>query len=108
MNILELSEQEIVRRQSLQELRQMGINPYPAAEYPTNAFSTEIRQNVENGTWVIETTEGEEPQMLPEEQLPQVCIAGRMMSCRVTRKAAYRFMCREMNCAQVRTRTCTM
>ncbi len=89
MNILELSEQEIVRRQSLQELRQMGINPYPAAEYPTNAFSTEIRQNVENGTWVIETTEGEEPQMLPEEQLPQVCIAGRMMSCRVMGKASF-------------------
>ena len=63
MNILELSEQEIVRRQSLQELRQMGINPYPAAEYPTNAFSTEIRNNVESGKWVIETTpaEGEEP-----------------------------------------------
>ena len=35
MNVLELSEQEIVRRQSLQELRNMGINPYPAAEFPT-------------------------------------------------------------------------
>ena len=34
MNILELSEQEIGRRQSLQELRDMGIDPYPAAEYP--------------------------------------------------------------------------
>ena len=34
MNVLELSEQEIVRRQSLQELRNMGINPYPAAEFP--------------------------------------------------------------------------
>ena len=43
MNILELSEQEIVRRQSLQELRNMGINPYTAAEYHTNATSTEIR-----------------------------------------------------------------
>ena len=42
MNILELSEQEILRRQSLDELRRQGINPYPAAEYPTNAFSTEI------------------------------------------------------------------
>ena len=38
MNILELSEQEILRRQSLDELRKMGINPYPAAEYTTNAF----------------------------------------------------------------------
>jgi UDP-galactopyranose mutase len=41
-NILELSEQEIGRRQSLQELRQMGINPYPAAEYPVTAWSTDI------------------------------------------------------------------
>ena len=91
MNILELSEQEIVRRQSLQELRQMGINPYPAAEYPTNAFSTEIRNNVESGKWVIETTpaEGEDPQMLPMEELPQVCIAGRMMSRRVMGKASF-------------------
>ena len=45
MNILELSEQEIGRRQSLQELRSMGIDPYPAAEFPTNAFSTEIKEN---------------------------------------------------------------
>ena len=87
MNILELSEQEIVRRQCLQELRQMGINPYPAAEYPTNAFSTEIRNNVENGTWKIDVAEGEEP--LAAEQLPQVCIAGRMMSRRVMGKASF-------------------
>ena len=87
MNILELSEQEIVRRQCLQELRQMGINPYPAAEYPTNAFSTAIRENVENGTWVIDVAEGEEP--LAAEQLPQVCIAGRMMSRRVMGKASF-------------------
>ena len=87
MNILELSEQEIVRRQCLQELRQMGINPYPAAEYPTNAFSTEIRENVENGSWVIDVAEGEEP--LAADQLPQVCIAGRMMSRRVMGKASF-------------------
>ena len=43
MNVLELSEQEIGRRDSLQELREMGINPYPADEYPTNAFSTDIK-----------------------------------------------------------------
>ena len=49
MNVLELSEQEIGRRESLQELRNMGINPYPAAEYATNAFSTDIRNNVECG-----------------------------------------------------------
>ena len=72
MNILELSEQEIGRRQSLQELRAMGINPYPAAEYPTNAFSTDIR----------DTFQDDAPQR-------EVCIAGRMMSRRVMGKASF-------------------
>ena len=72
MNVLELSEQEIGRRQSLQELRDMGIDPYPAAEYPTNAFSTDIKENF--------VDEGE-----PRE----VCIAGRMMSRRVMGKATF-------------------
>ena len=87
MNILELSEQEIGRRESLQQLRQMGIDPYPAAEYPTNAFSTGIREKVESGEWVIDAAEGEEPKPLSE--LPQVCIAGRMMSRRVMGKASF-------------------
>ena len=87
MNVLELSEQEIGRRESLQELRNMGINPYPAAEYATNAFSTDIRENVENGQWVIDVPEGEEP--IPVNDLPQVCIAGRMMSRRVMGKASF-------------------
>jgi len=72
MNILELSEQEIGRRESLQELRNMGINPYPAAEYPTNAFSTDIRDNFRD-----------------EDEPRQVSIAGRMMSRRVMGKAAF-------------------
>ena len=72
MNILELSEQEIVRRQCLQELREMGIDPYPAAEFPTNAFSTEIRDNFKD----------DEPQR-------DVCIAGRLMSRRVMGKASF-------------------
>lgn len=72
MNILELSEQELGRRQSLQELRDMGINPYPAAEYPTNAFSTEIKENFKD-----------------EDEPRQVCIAGRMMSRRVMGKASF-------------------
>ena len=72
MNVLELSEQEIGRRQSLQELRDMGIDPYPAAEYPTNAFSADIRDNFKDG---------DEPR--------QVCIAGRMMSRRVMGKASF-------------------
>ncbi|MDE7456236.1 MAG: lysine--tRNA ligase [Prevotella sp.] len=73
MNVLELSEQEIGRRESLQELRQMGINPYPAAEYPTNAFSTEIRDSFRDD----------------EEEPREVCIAGRMMSRRVMGKASF-------------------
>ena len=72
MNILELSEQEIVRREALAELRNMGIEPYPAAEYPTNAFSTDI---------VAEFKDDEEPR--------EVCIAGRMMSRRVMGKASF-------------------
>lgn len=44
MNLLELSEQEIIRRNSMEQLRQMGIEPYPAAEYVTNAFSKEIKR----------------------------------------------------------------
>ena len=87
MNVLELSEQEIGRRQSLQQLREMGINPYPAAEYPTNAFSTDIKAKVENGEWTVDVPEGEEP--IAADQLPQVCIAGRMMSRRVMGKASF-------------------
>ncbi len=72
MNVLELSEQEIGRRQSLQELRDMGIDPYPAAEYPTNAFSTDIKDSFSD-----------------EDGEREVCIAGRMMSRRVMGKAAF-------------------
>ena len=79
MNVLELSEQEIGRRESLQELRNMGINPYPAAEYPINAFSTKIREKVESGEWNVEN----------ENELHEVCIAGRMMSRRVMGKASF-------------------
>ena len=66
MNILELSEQEIGRRQSLQELRDMGIDTYPAAEYPTNAFSTDIKTNVEEGRWSVD--EGAELQTAMAEE----------------------------------------
>ena len=87
MNVLELSEQEIGRRESLQQLRQMGINPYPAAEYPTNAFSTDIKQKVADGQWIVDAPEGEES--IAADQLPQVTIAGRMMSRRVMGKASF-------------------
>ena len=72
MNVLELSEQEIVRRNSLNELRAMGIEPYPAAEYVTNAFSTDIKE---------ECSDEAEPR--------QVSIAGRLMSRRVMGKASF-------------------
>ena len=48
MNILELSEQEINRRNSLNELRAMGIDPYPAAEYVVNAYSTDIKDTFDD------------------------------------------------------------
>ncbi len=70
---MELSEQEIIRRQSLDALRQMGIDPYPAAEYPTDAFSTEIKADFKDD----------------EEPKRQVCIAGRIMSRRIMGKAAF-------------------
>ncbi len=72
MNVLELSEQEIIRRNSMNELRAMGIEPYPAAEYVTNAFSTDIK---------AEFKDDDEPR--------QVSIAGRMMSRRVMGKASF-------------------
>ena len=72
MNVLELSEQEIIRRNSLNELRAMGIDPYPAAEYVTNAFSTDIKAEFKD--------EGE-----PR----KVSIAGRIMSRRVMGKASF-------------------
>lgn len=71
MNILELSEQEIVRRQSLQELRNMGINPYPAAEFPVNAYSVDIKDQFK------------------EEEKREVIIAGRLMSRRIMGKASF-------------------
>ena len=74
MNILELSEQEIQRRNSLEELRRLGIEPYPAAEYPVNAWSDDIKAQFsddENAT--------------PRE----VCIAGRLMGKRVMGKASF-------------------
>ncbi len=81
MNILELSEQEINRRANLQALKDMGINPYPAEEYPTDAFSTEI---IANFTDPEVDEEGN-----PTEPLREVCIAGRMMSRRVMGKASF-------------------
>ncbi len=72
MNILELSEQEIIRRNSLDEMRKMGIEPYPAAEYIVNAYTDEIK----------ETFSDDAPQR-------EVSVAGRIMSRRIMGKASF-------------------
>jgi lysyl-tRNA synthetase, class II len=69
---IELSEQEQFRRQSLDELRNLGIDPYPAALYPTDAFSTDIKADFKD-----------------EESGKTVCVAGRIMSRRIMGKASF-------------------
>ena len=66
---MELSEQEIQRRQTLENIREAGIEPYPAALYPVDAYSADLKNNYEEGK--------------------QVCLAGRMMSQRVMGKASF-------------------
>lgn len=68
---MQLSEQEIIRRESLQKLREFGINPYPAAEYKTTAYTQDILNNFEN-------FDGKE-----------VVLAGRIMSRRIMGKASF-------------------
>ena len=72
MNVLELSEQEIVRRNSLAELRKMGIEPYPAEEYVVTGHTKEIKENFKDNA---------EPR--------EVRIAGRIMSRRIMGKASF-------------------
>ena len=66
---MQLSEQETIRREKLGKLREMGIDPYPAALYPVNATSKNIKGNYEDGKKVI--------------------IAGRLMSRRIQGKASF-------------------
>ena len=68
----ELSEQEMFRRQSLDEMRKLGIDPYPAAEYPTNAFSINIKADFKD-----------------DESRKTVCVAGRIMTRRIMGKASF-------------------
>ena len=72
MQNLELSEQEIIRRQSLDELRQVGVEPYPAAKYEINAWSTDIKS-----------------EFTDEADRRQVSIAGRIMTRRIMGKASF-------------------
>ncbi len=89
MNILELSEQEIGRRESLAQLREMGIDPYPAAEFPVNAWSDDIRSQFID----LPTEKDEEGNDIPGTPTPensrQVSIAGRMMGRRIMGKAGF-------------------
>jgi len=69
MSLQELSEQEVFRRESLNKLRAMGIEPFPAQLFPVDTLSQEIK---------VEYTEGKE-----------VCLAGRIMSKRIMGKASF-------------------
>jgi lysyl-tRNA synthetase class 2 len=72
MNAPDLSEQELFRRQSLEELRTKGIDPYPADEFPVTAYSTDIKA----------TFQDDAPRR-------EVSIAGRIMSRRIMGKASF-------------------
>lgn len=74
MQTAHLSEQEIVRREKLEELKKLGIDPYPAALYPVNNYSTEIKN-----VFTDEDKDG----------LNDVCLAGRVMSIRDMGKACF-------------------
>ncbi len=73
MSISELSEQEIVRRNSLQKMKEMGIDPYPAAEFPVNVFTSEIKEKYN-------------PEL---NNFQEVVMAGRLMSRRIMGKASF-------------------
>ena len=72
MNLLELSEQEIIRRNSLEEMRKLGIEPYPAAEYVVTGYSNEIKETFQD-----------------DAERREVSIAGRIMSRRIMGKASF-------------------
>ncbi|MDR0660368.1 MAG: lysine--tRNA ligase [Prevotellaceae bacterium] len=73
MNNLELSEQEILRRESLTKLRELGIDPYPAELYPVNTTTEEIKQGFDSA----------------KESIKDVCIAGRIMTRRIMGNASF-------------------
>ena len=85
MNNVEFSEQELQRRNSLQQIRALGIEPYPAPLYPVNATARQIADEYD-----------------PEQgNLQDLCIAGRIMSRRITgarrsRTPFYASVCRSM------------
>ena len=68
-----LSEQELVRRENLQKIRDLGIDPYPAEGFPVNVLSQEIKQNFKKG----------------DSTYQEVVLAGRLMSRRIMGKASF-------------------
>ena len=75
---MELSEQEVIRRESLQKMKDMGINPYPADEYVVTGYSTEIKAAFDDDNQEAEWYNGK-----------PVRIAGRLMSRRIMGKASF-------------------
>jgi lysyl-tRNA synthetase class 2 len=73
MSNMELSEQEQIRRESLVELRKLGIDPYPAAEYKTNVFAQDILDNYDS----------------EQNNFQDVSLAGRIMSRRIMGNASF-------------------
>ena len=73
MSHQELSEQEIIRRSSLQKMRELGIDPYPAAHYHVNSTSAKIKESFNE----------------EENNLQDLVIAGRLMSRRIMGKASF-------------------
>ena len=90
LKVLELSEQEIVRRQNMQALRDMGIEPYPAAEFPVTAWSTDIIKDFVDLPIIGKDEEGNDVrETATPENSPVVSVAGRIMSKRIMGKAAF-------------------
>ena len=74
MQTRQLSEQEQFRREALTQLRALGIEPYPAAQYPVTHHAAPIKQDFAEGK---------------EEEYKEVCLAGRLMSRRIMGKASF-------------------
>lgn len=72
MSTHELSEQEQFRRESLQKMREMGIDPYPAALFPVDGYAVEAKENFQD-----------------DAPVRQISMAGRIMSRRIMGKAAF-------------------
>lgn len=73
MSYTELSEQEQLRRKSLEEIKKLGINPYPAAKYEVSAYSFDIKENYNDN----------------KKNFQNITIAGRIMTRRIMGKASF-------------------